>query len=144
MAAMVVIHSTCSSKLKYLQQLDAISIEKIFATNPLLQNNCPGENLTAVFSIPPHLLATEATIDTSLLFLNIVAHCATICVHRVAQKLVRTNTSPLAIEFIQQCKHQCETAASTIYELIKLSSHSNLQNVSFSRLSTTTLHTKII
>lgn len=138
------IHSTCTSKLKYLQQLNTISIQKIFATNPLLQNSCLGENLTAVFSVPPHLLVTEANIDTSLLFLNIVAHCGTICVHRVAQKLVRVDTSRPAIEFIQQCKHQCETAASTIYELTKLACHSNLQNVSFSRFSTTTLCAKFI
>ena len=129
MSAIAVIHSLCGSKLRYLQQLDAISIQDILASSDWQKKSSIGESLTTVFCVPAHLAVTKDNMEANLLFLNFMVPCATICVHRTAQKIVQTSSSPLRAEFIQQSTSQCVIAASAMFRVAKLATRSNLRNV---------------
>lgn len=102
----------------------------MLASSDWLKSDSIGESLTATYRIPAHLTVTKDNIEANLLFLNFMVHCATICVHRMAQKIVQTSSSPLRAKFVQQSASQCVAAASTVFRLTELAIQSNLRNVS--------------
>lgn len=129
LAAIAVVFSLCSSSLRDLQQLDANSIHKLFATSDWLKRDTLCKSLATVFCVPSYLALTKDNLEANLLYLNVIVHCATIQVHRMAQKLARTSPSPLAVRFIQESTGQCLKAASAIFELAMLAYQSKTRNV---------------
>lgn len=129
MAATVVIYSLATSKLKELQHLDATTVDNMFTPNDWVKTDNLTKTLTAVYSVPKHLVATKHNIDANIFYFNAIAHCATIRVNRNAQKLARIRSSSLATEFLQESISQCLTAASAIFDLSKLASQSQIRVV---------------
>jgi hypothetical protein len=116
----------CNSKIKHLQQLDSTAIKKLFVNSSWLENGSADEDLTAVFCVPTHLIATKANMEANLFYVNVLAHSSTICVHQLAVKLVRTCSSPHVAEFIQRSTTKRLKAAWIIYKLATVAIQSNI------------------
>jgi len=127
------VYSLCGSNIANLQKLDAKSVYNLFAPSDWLMKDTLCKNVAPVFYVPHYLAATKANLDANLLFLNVMVHCATMLVHRMAQKLARTSPSPVAVGFIEESTSQCLKAASAIFELVILASESKISNVGDSR-----------
>src|SRR4051794_24390512 len=92
MSATAVAYSLCISSVRDLQKLDATSVHKLFAASDWLRRDSLCKNLAPVFCVPSYLAVTKDNLDANLLHLNATVHCATIQVHRMAQKLAQTSS----------------------------------------------------
>ncbi|PVH81107.1 hypothetical protein DL98DRAFT_625909 [Cadophora sp. DSE1049] len=128
LSAAAVIYFLCSSTLTDLQNLDATSVQRLFATSDWMQRDSLCNSLRTVFCVPSYFTVTKENFDASLLHLNIITHCATIQVHQTVQKLARASASPQAARFMQESSGHCLRAASSIFELARLAAHSKLVN----------------
>ncbi|RFU33710.1 hypothetical protein B7463_g2632, partial [Scytalidium lignicola] len=126
MAASVVIYSLSTQKLKELRQLDPATLDNLLAPSDWVKRDDLTKTLTAVYSVPHHLVLNKHNMDANLYYFNALVHCATIRVHRMAQKIARTRSSPIVTEFLQESNAQCLTAASAIYDLTKLVSQAKI------------------
>ncbi|KAH8803067.1 fungal-specific transcription factor domain-containing protein [Xylogone sp. PMI_703] len=127
LSAQVVIHSIATQKMKELRQLDSTTIDNLFNPSDWVKKSDLTKTLTAVYNVPHHLTLTKNNVDANLFFFNILVHCATIRVHRIAHKIARTRSSPLVTEFLQESMAQCLTAASAIYDLAKIASQAKIR-----------------
>jgi hypothetical protein len=136
-AAQVVIVSLSASSLQDLLRFDpdtnsADSIGSIWFKSSRLSNA-----LATMFRVPQHLSIPTAKLDPTIVFLNMGAAASTICVHRFAK--FQAGGDVVAGEVMQQSKIKCLEAASTILQLMKMTSHWDLNSVSAPALDSTIL-----
>jgi len=80
-----------------------------------------------MFRVPQHLLIPNSKLDASSVFLNMGAAASTICVHRFAK--FQAGGDAVDAEVMQQSRIKCLEAASTILQLMKMTSHWDLNSV---------------
>lgn len=128
--AMVVVCHLCASRVACLRRAGPHDFERYLCGDKWLRNKLFEEALEATFCVPTYLAVTRDNVDPQLLYVNMGAACATICIQRIAQNYIGTsNTSATAKSFILESRKHCMEAASTISELLKLAIERNICSV---------------
>lgn len=125
--AMVVVCHLCASRVECLRRAGPHDFERYLCGDKWLRNKLFEEALEATFCVPSYLAVTVDNVDPQLLYINMGAACATICIQRIARNYVGTsNTTTTAKKFILESRKHCIEAASTISELLKLAIERNI------------------